>query len=310
MSLVNEYELLLQYLEEQPKKKVTVPQQKEKIEVASKTTKKLIEEATIDNFKDIPSHVPFSQSQSKSSKGFDVNKFETMMRTKLIEKYKTTQTYERPYISASELFNCLRQAYYARKKYQIDVSGQFRFSYLYLIQKVGDTIHQLFQELYDFSEVEKTIVSEIYHVKGRVDCIKDKNIYEIKSIDENKLIESYKKEHYLQGLIYAYILNKEYDYKIDTITIIYVLRNLKRINSIDVEYNENIAINLLKRGPLLIEALESNKIIDPIGSTKEQCGFCPYKSYCEKDQYKQIKPAFINKSIENKKEENKPVFLL
>lgn len=319
MTLANEYEKLLQYLEDQKPKNVTSSVKKTKEdrkqeinkEKASVNTKKLLEESSIDDFKQIP----HTHGQEKGSAGFSVLEFESLMRSKLIEEYKTQQSYERPYISVSELYNCIRQCYYTRKRYQINITSQFRFSYLYLIQKVGSVIDDVIQELYHFSQVEKTIVSEKYKVKGRVDAIKGKNLYEIKSIDPGKLNnKKYIKEHYFQGLIYAYILITEYDYKIDTITIIYVYRDLKNIESVDLNIDMDLAKNLLERGPILITHLESNTIPEPIGATAESCKWCPYLNYCTKDGFKKIKPPHIKKEKpkikEDVKEDKYTAFLL
>ena len=103
------------------------------------------------------------QKISHNSNGFDVQKFETMMRTRLIDEHKKLQSYERPYISVTELCSCLRQAYYTRKRYSVNLNEKYQFSYLFMIQKVGNTIHEVLQELYDFTESEKTIVSEKYN---------------------------------------------------------------------------------------------------------------------------------------------------
>jgi CRISPR/Cas system-associated exonuclease Cas4 (RecB family) len=306
MALENEYEKLLRYLENQKGKDATVTPKKSKAEKkqeikkakASETTKKLLEEATIEDFKDIP----HTHEDSKGSAGFDVLEFESMMRSKLIEEYKTSQSYERPYISCSELYNCLRQSYYARKRYQTDISSQFKFSYLYLMQKVGNTLHEIFQNLYNFSQVEKTVVSEKFKVKGRVDAIKGRHLYELKSIDAKKFKGTFLKEHYFQGVIYAYILITEYDYKIDKITIIYIFRDLKNIRSFDIDVDMALAENFLQRAPILLTALESNTIPEPIGASVDSCTWCPYKQYCEKDGYKKVVPPFMKKVKEKKTE--------
>lgn len=304
--LANEYEKLLRYLESQnnasssPKSKTERKQEIKKAKT-SVNTKKLLEEATIDEFKTIPhTHGPIE----KGSEGFSVLEFESMMRAKLIEKYKTSQSYDRPYVSCSELYNCLRQSYYARKRYQIDIKSQFKFAYLYLIQKVGNTIHDIFQSLYNFSEVEKTVVSEKYKVKGRVDAIKGSILYEIKSIDPSKFKGKFINEHYFQALVYAYILITEYDYKIDKITIIYVLRDLKTVRAFDLDVNLKLAEKFLQRAPILLTALESNTPPETVGATKESCTWCPYKSFCEKDGFNQVKPPYI-KQKEKKKEKPK-----
>jgi len=299
MALENEYEKLVRYLENQEKKPAkSAPikkKRKTKKELISKHTKKLLEESTFEDFKNIPHTHP-----SKGSKSFSVISFEGIMRSKLIEEYKTSQSYERPYISCSELYNCLRQNYFIRKRYQIDIKSQFRFSYLYLIQKVGNTIHTIFQDLYNFTEIEKTVVSERYKVKGRLDAIKENCIYEIKSIDEGKFKGKYLKEHYFQALIYAFILINDYDYKIDTITIIYVFRNLKTIHSFDIEINMDLAKSFLERAPILLSALETNTVPECIGSNEEKCKYCLYKEYCEKEGFRKIEPPFLKKKKVNK----------
>ena len=221
MGIGNEYEKVLEYLkahDNKPKRRrktnpvrpigpppAPKPKNETKKQKASSDTKKLLEESTIDEYIDIPS-VQFKKNLP--SKGFDIKQFETLMRSKLVEEYKTRQTYERPYISVSELYNCMRQIYYSRMRYQINVTDLFRFSYLYLIQKIGNHIHDIFQDLYNFTEVEKTVVSEKYKVNGRIDAIQGKNLYEIKSIDPPKFKGKYIREHYLQAIIYAFILKK------------------------------------------------------------------------------------------------------
>ena len=302
-NLSNEYEKLLRYLENQekkPAKSAPVKKKETKKEETSKITKQLIEESTYKEFKDIPHTHP-----SKGSNGFSVTAFENMMRSKLIENYKTSQSYERPYISVGELFNCLRQAYFVRKRYQVNIKSQFQFSYLYLIQKAGNAIHTVFQELYNFNEVEKTIVSERYKVKGRLDAIKDNFIYELKSIDPEKFKGKYIKEHYIQGLIYAYILITEYGYEIDTITIIYIIRTLKSIHSFDIEINLELAKSYLERASVLLQALEINKVPECIGADSEKCRYCLYKEYCKKEGFKKIEPPFLRKK-KVKKEGTEP----
>jgi CRISPR/Cas system-associated exonuclease Cas4 (RecB family) len=308
MALANEYEKLLRYLENVEPKKVAAKQQPKpkkeptKKELASENTKKLLAEATIDDFIDLPTVHINKGSQSKS---FDITQFESMMRSKLIEEHKTRQSYERPYISVSELYVCLRQNYYVRKRFQINIKSQFQFSYLYLIQKVGNLIHEVFQDLYNFTEVEKSVVSEKFKVKGRLDAVKGKTIYEIKSIDPAKFKGSYIKEHLFQGLIYAYILVTEYDYDIDNITIIYVLRNLKTIYAFDIDLDMKLAESFLTRAPILLSALDQNITPEPIGATEEQCKWCPYKSYCENDGFHKIKPPFMKKQKQKQEVQKK-----
>jgi CRISPR/Cas system-associated exonuclease Cas4 (RecB family) len=315
---INEYEKILEYFQNQEKQHESNTQ-KQKIEkqekhktTVSKETKKLIEEIKAEDFTDLKRASYGKSSRKHSSSVFDVQRFEAMMRSKLIEEYKTKQSYERPYISVTELLKCLRQTYYERKRYQIDVKSQYKFAYLYMIQKVAHVIHGVFQELYDFSEIEKTIVSDKYKVKGRIDAIKESVVYEIKTLDEEKFSGSYKETDYLQAIIYAYVLSTEYDYAIDKICIIYMFRNLRTPRTFDLPTNNKVAESLLQRAPVLISALEANLVIDPIAATDEHCQYCMYKEYCKKDGFTKISPPYLKKKEQVKKEEkkNESVFLL
>lgn len=330
-NLSNEYNKILSYLEshepegvltkepprkEPPKsKKVDAkPKQKPKdtLEEKRKEVKKLMDEASY-------TYVPGERFDGNykisngNSTGFDVGKFESLMRSKLIDNYKRMQSYERPYISVTELIGCLRQSFYSRMKYQVDLKQQFNFSYLYLIQKIGNEIHDLILNLYDFTEIEKSVVSEKYKVKGRVDGIREKIIYELKSIEDVKFENKFIYDHYLQALIYAYILNTEYDgYDINTVTLVYIMRNLKRIAPFDIPLDNDLAKSLLSRSPILLSSIKSKTPPDPYGSKKEHCQWCLYKKYCEKDPCEKVlqpfaqKPKKVTKKV--KKEKQKPVF--
>jgi len=310
-NLNNAYEKLLNYYDNQPKKKPPVKEpvakKVEKKKKASFDTKKFIEDSKI------PAYVPDPIAEKSKSKSFDVQKFESMMRTKLLEEHKKIQSYERPYISVTEICGCLRQSYYVRMRYPVNLHDQFRFSYLYLIQKIGNKIHEVIQDLYDFSEIEKTIVSEKYKVKGRIDGIRGSFVHEIKSIDDVKFKNTFIREHYFQGLVYAYILNTEYDYNITTITIIYVMRNLKRITPFDIPIDNQLAESLLSRAPLLISSIKASQVPDPFGATKEMCTFCLFKKQCKQDQVNEVKQPFIKekkKEIKKEVDDKKTAFLL
>jgi len=319
MAINDEFQQMLNYLENQKTQVSSTPsmefkkvdtlkealknkrkpvKKKPKKENVQEKTKRILEES-VEELSKIPHE---NRNVVVSTNGFDTKQFELLMRSKLIEEYKTRQSYERPYISVGELVNCLRQNYYTRKRYQVNMSSQFRFSYLYLMQRVGNLIHDIFQELYNFTETEKTIVSEKYKVKGRLDALKESTIYEIKTVDPKKFRGKYTHDHYVQCLVYAYILVTEYDYNIENVTLIYVLRDLKTIRPFDLKIDFDLAKKYLKRGPILLRAIEDNMVLDPIGSTNESCKFCPYKNYCEKDRFEEIEPPFLVKK-ENKKRE-------
>jgi len=304
--ITNDYASLIKYLEvEKAKSSLSLKQVAEQttpfVKNHATDTQKLLEECT----ESIHSDIPLTKTM-RNSKGFDVFKFESLMRSKLVDSHKRTQSYERPYISVTELYSCVRKSFYTRMKYQINIETQYQFSYLYLINEVGNTVHQSIQNLYDHTEVEKTILSEKYKVKGRVDGIRDRFILEYKTIERAKFTGNYIEAHYIQGNIYAYILNTEYNYDIDTITLVYVMRDLKKVVPFDLPLDMNNAKTYLMRAPIILKSIESKQVPDPIGTDEEQCTYCPYIKYCEKDQTNIVQP-FKKKLKKNKR---KSVFLL
>ena len=128
--LENEYSRLLDYLEyflegDSSSEEDLKALDRKRIE---KSTKKLIEESSVS----IHSDVPILKTRI-TSKGFDLDKFESLMRAKLVDEFKRLQSYDRPYAWVSELVSCIRKVYYTRKRYSIDLSKQYRFAYLSLI---------------------------------------------------------------------------------------------------------------------------------------------------------------------------------
>ena len=292
--LSNQYDQLLDYLKSQNIKPKETPakviKEKKEAKQESVDTKKIIEDSKIHSF------IPDDKFDVESkSLGFNVKKFTALMRAKLIEEHKKIQSYERPYISVTEICGCIRQCYYVRMRYPVNLNRQYQFPYVYLIQKIGNQIHEVIQNLYDFSETEKTVVSERFKVKGRIDGIRESFLCEIKSIDVEKFNNTYIKEHYVQANIYAYILNTEYDYKIDTITIIYVLRNLKRIIAYDLPLNNKLAESFLSRSLILKSSLDTSQVPDPFGATEETCKYCLFKDQCKQDKPKELLPPYLQK---------------
>lgn len=309
-NLLNEYDKLTKYLDFHKKsggRRIKNPPEDKNAKKVVDQTKQLLEESQIHSY--IPENV-------RRSRGFDVAKFESLMRTRLIDEHKRIQGYERPYISIGELYNCQRQNYYTRLRFPIDIKEQFRFAYLYLIQKIGNEIHSVIQELYDFIETEKTVVSEKYKVKGRIDGIREIYLYEIKSFDAQKFQNKYENDHYLQANIYAYILNSEYGYNIKKVVIVYVLRDLKNIVPFDLPVNDNLAKTLLERAPLLHEALSKREPIDPLGATSDHCKYCSYIKFCKNDKCVEVIQPFARKAAkqqqkrEEEEKDSKTAFIL
>lgn len=180
----------------------------------------------------------------------------------------------------------------------------FNFVYLNLAAKIGNTNHSFIQETYEFKEKEKTIISETYKVKGRCDATSGNFIYEIKPVDQDKIKDAYNKTHYDQAVIGAWILNNEYKYYIDTITLIYYIRDNFRKNPIafDFPYSSNRALELLSVATYLHKCLNDN--IVPLKTTDlKLCSYCPYIDFCKNEKLEV--PKEIQKVVPNSVEEKK-----
>jgi CRISPR/Cas system-associated exonuclease Cas4 (RecB family) len=302
----SKYEKLLKYLEqhetvvkEKPKKpepkKIEEPKTiEDSKEQVRQLTKEMIKETEVFSF--VPSHV----KKKYPTEGFDVRLFEEKLVKKLIEEHKKLQSYERPYISVTEVINCLRACYYYRKKYSIDLKKKFTYPYLFVRRKVGDAVHEAIQSIYSFDEVEKTIISEKFHVKGRLDGLSDVFVIDFKPSET--LRNEVDQKHYDQGNIYATILNTEYGYSIQKVVIVYYILNFKDMQVFSNKVDLKRGLEFLKRGKLLKERIENNILIDPIGATEKECRYCPYVKFCQRDGFEAISPP----NIQVKKEENIP----
>lgn len=268
---------------EKPKKvkKETVKPEDTKEQVR-KLTKQMIEES--DQFSFVPSNV----KNKYPTEGFNVRLLEEKLVKKLIEDHKRLQSFERPYISVSEVFKCLRACYYYRKKYSIDLKEKFQYPYLYLRQRVGDAVHEAIQSVYSFDEVEKTVISELYHVKGRLDGLVDRYVIDFKPSEQSR--ENVDEQHYDQANIYATILNTEYGYSIEKVVIVYYILNFKDMQVFTNKVDIKRGLNFLERGKLLKNHLENMILIDPLGATEKECRYCSYKKYCDKDGFKEVAP--------------------
>lgn len=181
----------------------------------------------------------------------------------------------------------------------------FNFVYLNLAAKIGNTNHSFIQETYDFQEKERTVISERYGVKGRVDGTSGNFIYEIKPVDQTKIKDAYDKVHYDQAVIGAWILNNEYKYYIDTITLIYYIRDNFRKDPIafDFPYSAARATELLTNATYLHECLNNNKVPAFKTTDLKLCSYCPYIDICKNEKIDA--PEVVQKIIPNIVEEKK-----
>lgn len=231
--------------------------------------------------------------KKQTTQGFDEDKFQTLMREELIKGFHRSKKYRKKYISVSELLMCPKKVFYNRKNYTIDLQEEFRFANLYLIRNVGNTVHNSIQKLYKFDECEKTVISEKFNVKGRIDALLDKSIIEFKTTDKEEYKETYDKKHYYQGIIYAYLLCNDYGHEITNISIVYIFRDLKTIKVHNLPYDPVLAKSFLDRSLIITDCLKNNTIPSITNIPEEECQWCSYKKYCDKTKPLKTKSKFL-----------------
>jgi CRISPR/Cas system-associated exonuclease Cas4 (RecB family) len=256
----------------------------EKQDEKSKTIEKIKKDNLFSKNEDMRNEEPLKENLvgTEVVPGFDVSEFKIILRNELLKEYRQSLTWDRPYISVGELFSCKKKVYYIHKKTPIKEECEFKFSYLYLINNIGKELHSIFQKLYKFDEVEKKVIDDEFHVKGRVDAIKRNSLVEIKTIDPKEWKSNYIQNHYDQANIYCYILNSKYKYKINNITIVYVVRDLKTVETFNLKPDFKSARNFLEKGLDIYNCLTLKKIPDNVYNSKsEECNFCSYKYLCK-----------------------------
>ena len=222
--------------------------------------------------------------KNKKIQGFDIDQLQTLMRNELINGFNRSKKYRKKYISVTELLSCPKKVFYNRKNYSIDLNEEFRFANLYLIRNIGNAVHNSIQKIYKFDECEKTVISEKFNVKGRIDAILGKSIIELKTTDKEKHQDEYDRNHYYQGIIYAYILNNECGYEITNISIVYIFRDLKTIKVYNLPTDNDLAKSFLDRSLVISNCLK-NDIVPTITDIPEsECTWCLYTKYCKKSE--------------------------
>lgn len=222
--------------------------------------------------------------KKSTTQGFDIEQLQTLMRNELINSFNLSKKYTKKYISVTELLSCPRKIFYNRKNYSIDLQEEFKFANLYLIRNIGNAVHSSIQKIYKFDEVEKTVISEKFNVKGRIDAIIDKSIIELKTTDKDKYKDIYDKNHYYQGIIYSYLLGSEYGYEINNISIVYIFRDFKVIKVHNLSPDPNLAKSFLDRSITVSNCLKNNVVPSITNIPEEECQWCSYKKYCKESE--------------------------
>jgi CRISPR/Cas system-associated exonuclease Cas4 (RecB family) len=233
----------------------------------------------------VNSNKPVAEKSEFKPGFFDADSLKKNLKDKLISEHIARQQYEKPHCAVTEILGCVRQQFYYRRKYTIDVDRKFNFPYLEMYSSVGTALHEVIQKYYGFDEIKKPLFSENYKVKGEADAIKFPSLFEIKSTDTRNFKGTYEKAHYDQGNIYAYILNKEYGYNLEYVTILYIFRDdlRKDPKGFDVKIDENQARTLLNKSLVLLESIDTGIVPEALGASEKECRYCPYVHYCRSD---------------------------
>jgi len=210
---------------------------------------------------------------------FVVKNFLDNLRQDFIKQYYSYQEYNRPYLSISELLQCLRKSYYFRMKFKPDESYLYKNIDSMISLMYGNFIHDIISKYYPFTFTEKTFKLEKFgKVKGKVDGIKNNLVFEIKTDTRLNFDYAYK-----QACCYAYMYNVFEDKKIvDNIIIIHVT-SVKpfKYDEYAKKLDESLAESNLNRGYILREALDTKQI--PNKEKSNLCYYCEFSKYCNKD---------------------------
>lgn len=223
------------------------------------------------NEKFISEKKPKQVAQEKKSEGpsFKIHLLEQLLVKKLKREQESYKSYSRPYISVGELLTCSRKCYFSRKGFESETEV---FPYLPFYQVIGIAVHELIQTTYNFKEIEKTVKSEKFKVKGKADAVDNTVVYEIKTSSPSE-------QDFHQAMIYGYILNLEYSYRISSVEVIYVNLPPKQIRVEEAILDNTIAIKYLKKSEELRKALSESK---PPQKDENFCKWCEYKNICNK----------------------------
>jgi CRISPR/Cas system-associated exonuclease Cas4 (RecB family) len=295
--LENEFEKLLKFLED------------EKEKTGPKTAPiKINDRPSFESFKESDFRSDVYTPRSSASLGFDKNRFEKRCKDALAKEHIDRQQYNRPHVAVTDLLKCVRQNFYYRCKYNVNMDKLTNFSYLKMYADVGTAVHEFIQKVYDFKEIKVPVISKLYKIKGEADAASDPYLFEIKTVEQKDLKETeYRQSDYYQGNIYAHVLNSEYGYNFKKVTLIYVFRDNLRKGpyAIDLDVNADLAISFLSRGPILLDAVESNKLPDKIGASDDNCRYCLYKDYCDNEVISDVKYVINSEAIKPKNPEKK-----
>ncbi|MEM2956597.1 MAG: PD-(D/E)XK nuclease domain-containing protein [Candidatus Pacearchaeota archaeon] len=205
-----------------------------------------------------------------------------MIKEKIEEFYLSKQEdKDREHFYITDAGKCPRAIYFQFKK----APKKAMDARILRVFEHGDYTHlRIISTLFSLGLVKATEIEipnkEIVH--GRADAIinidNEPYVVEIKSINNTSFskLESPDPDHLKQIQMYLHF------FKIKKGIIIYENKNTQEIKEFIVEYNENIAKEILEKFYILKAQIQNN-IIPSVDDVEEwRCNYCPYSDECKK----------------------------
>lgn len=277
---MNDFDVLLKYLNQVPKN--------DNVRVIE--TNKSTKESQFVSFKendqiktnDIVDDLKLNSTFDNPNFSFDVNKFQDIVKRKLIEKINIIKTYDYPYLSINQILQCPRKTYFEVKKYDVNIDSITFFPLIDLISEIESCIIQYIQNIFSFKEINKIIVSKKYMIRDQVDAIIDDNIIMVKFCDFENLM-SIRKEEKDKATILIDILNNDYEYHIQNFCCIYFSKDLKEVISFNDKYSKEYSDKLLSNYNDLKKSIDINEIPREHEKDLKICHVCFFNKFCQKD---------------------------
>jgi hypothetical protein len=154
---------------------------------------------------------------------------------------------------------------------------------------MGQAIHNVVQKAYDFDDINVTMISDKYKLKGKADAVKYPILYEFKTVDEAKF-QSFNIEHVKQAYVYAQLSKEVLGKEIKIVCLVYFFRDNIRKTPFCYDFvfddkAEKIAKDLIIKSLIVRNAIDSKVVPSTNGASEEECKWCQFKNYCinEKD---------------------------
>lgn len=173
----------------------------------------------------------------------------------------------------TELLYCLRKAYFRRMEQKLGIKQEQELQNLWYAYR-GRIFDEVFTPLFERNQIRITHrIPGGPTIVGRIDFIKDGEIWEMKTA-LNSAVEKYgaKEQHVKQALFYAWVENA------DKVKLLYITMKGITIYELDTSKAEEVVKELEENALILWWSLKQRK--PPRAVKTWECRFCPYYKFC------------------------------